>query len=78
MISVATPHLAEDWWKVMGNDDLIAGRTLTNPENLTTEEKSALEAETYLRSFLEQARKGFQGCREAHWWPAEWCSCSHF
>jgi len=41
----------------MGNDDLIAGRTLTNPENLTTEEKSALEAETYLRSFLEQARK---------------------
>ena len=57
MISVATPHLAEDWWKVMGNDDLIAGRTLTNPENLTTEEKSALEAETYLRSFLEQARK---------------------
>lgn len=57
MISVATPHLAEDWWKVIGNDDLIAGRTLTNPENLTTEEKSALEAETYLRSFLEQARK---------------------
>ena len=57
MISVATPHLAEDWWKVMGNNDLIAGRTLANPENLTLEEKSALEAETYLRSFLEQARK---------------------
>ena len=26
MISVATPHLAEDWWKIMGNNDLVAGR----------------------------------------------------
>ena len=57
MISVATPHLAEDWWKIMGNDDLIAGRTFTKPADLTSDEKSALEAETYLRSFLEQARK---------------------
>ena len=57
MISVATPHLAEDWWKIMGNDDLIAGRTFTKPADLTSNEKSALEAETYLRSFLEQARK---------------------
>ena len=57
MISVATPHLAEDWWKIMGNDDLIAGRAFTKPADLTSDEKSALEAETYLRSFLEQARK---------------------
>ena len=57
MISVATPHLAEDWWKIMGNEDLIAGRTFTKPDDLTSEENSALEAETYLRSFLEQARK---------------------
>jgi len=57
MISVATPHLAEDWWKIMGNGDLIAGRTFTKPAELTSNEKSALEAETYLRSFLEQARK---------------------
>ena len=41
----------------MGNDDLIAGRTFTKPAELTSDEKSALEAETYLRSFLEQARK---------------------
>ena len=57
MISVATPHLAEDWWKIMGNNDLIAGRIFSKPVGLTSDEKSALEAETYLRSFLEQARK---------------------
>ena len=57
MISVATPHLAEDWWKILGNDDLVAGRVFTALEQLTQEELAAIEAETYLRSFLEQARK---------------------
>ena len=57
MISVATPHLAEDWWEIMGNQDLIAGRKFSPLDDLTPGEISALEAETYLRSFLEQARK---------------------
>ena len=57
MISIATPHIAEDWWKMLGNSDLIASRTFTLPGNLNSEEEAALEAESYLRAFLEQARK---------------------
>ena len=57
MISIATPHLAEDWWKMLGNADLVASRTFSLPGQLNPEEKAALEAESYLRSFLEQARK---------------------
>ena len=57
MISISTPHIAEDWWKMMGNDDLVASRVFELPAQLTTAEKDALDAETYLRAFLEQARK---------------------
>lgn len=57
MISVATPHLAEDWWEMMGNQDLIAARTFPYPDEISADEISALEDEAYLRSFLEQARK---------------------
>ena len=57
MISIATPHLAEDWWKMQGNTDLMAGRVFDLPGELSEEEVAALEAESYLRTFLEQARK---------------------
>ena len=57
MISIATPHLAEDWWKLLGNSDLIAGRVFVSPDQLNSEELAAIEAEAYLRGFLEQARK---------------------
>ena len=57
MISVATPHLAEDWWKILGKEDLVAGRVFEVPRPLTSEETAAIESETYLRGFLEQARK---------------------
>ena len=57
MISIATPHIAEDWWKMLGNDELIASRKMSLPGELSSEEHNALEAESYLRNFLEQARK---------------------
>ena len=57
MISIATPHMAEDWWKMQGNSDLMAGRTFDLPGSLSKEELASLEAEAYLRAFLEQARK---------------------
>ncbi|RJU88163.1 MAG: leucine--tRNA ligase [Candidatus Poseidoniales archaeon] len=57
MISIATPHLAEDWWKLLGNSDLVAGRIFSSPGSLSTEEAIAIESEAYLRGFLEQARK---------------------
>jgi len=57
MISIATPHIAEDWWKMLGNTDLVAGRVFELPEELGQEELDALDDENYLRAFLEQARK---------------------
>ena len=57
MISIATPHLAEDWWKTLGNADLVAGRVFETPDKLTKSEMRSLEDESYLRSFLEQGRK---------------------
>ncbi|MDP6870195.1 MAG: leucine--tRNA ligase [Candidatus Poseidoniaceae archaeon] len=57
MISIATPHLAEDWWKYLGNSDLVAGRTFTSLPELNEKELQALIDENYLRIFLEQARK---------------------
>ena len=57
MISIATPHLAEDWWEMLGNSDLLAGRTFDKPEALSQEEIESIDAEAYLRAFLEQARK---------------------
>ena len=57
MISIATPHLAEDWWKMQGKQDLVASRVFDAPKSLTAEELAALDDETYLRAFLEQARK---------------------
>ncbi|MGY8745511.1 MAG: leucine--tRNA ligase [Candidatus Poseidoniales archaeon] len=57
MISIATPHIAEDWWKILGHSDLVAGRVFDTPGDLGVEELAALDAESYLRAFLEQARK---------------------
>jgi hypothetical protein len=57
MISIATPHMAEDWWKMLGHNDLIAGRVYSGLEKMSAEEKHSLENEAFLRSFLEQARK---------------------
>ena len=57
LISIATPHMAEDWWKQLGNDDLIAGRKLSTPDSLSRDEEISIESEVYLRSFLEQGRK---------------------
>jgi leucyl-tRNA synthetase len=57
MISIATPHLAEDWWKALGNDGLIAASTYCCPGIMIAQESEALASETYLRMFLEQARK---------------------
>ena len=57
MISTTSPHMAEDWWKMLGNDDLIAGRIFQIEDALEVNEQKALIDERYLRAFLELARK---------------------
>jgi leucyl-tRNA synthetase len=57
MISIASPHLAEDWWKILGNNDLIAGKVFNIDNSLTEEDENSLVSEAYLKAFLEIARK---------------------
>ena len=57
MISISTPHLAEEWWATLGMDGLISGTEMPLPAEMTPEEQTALDSETITRSFLESARK---------------------
>jgi leucyl-tRNA synthetase len=57
MLSISTPHLAEEWWSVLGKDGLISGTVMQMLEPTTPEQQAALDGETTTRSFLESARK---------------------
>jgi leucyl-tRNA synthetase len=57
MLSISTPHLAEEWWSTLSMDGLISGAEMPSLDSMTSEEQSALDGETITRSFLESARK---------------------
>ena len=58
MVSVSTPHLAEEWWAAMeGTSGLVAGSTMTVPNQLSDDQQTLLDGEQYIRDVLEQARK---------------------
>jgi leucyl-tRNA synthetase len=57
MLSISTPHLAEEWWSVLGMEGLISGSDMPSLDSITAEEQTALDGETTTRSFLESARK---------------------
>lgn len=57
MIALATPHLAEDWWKTLGNDSLLASQVMADITELTEDERRILDSEELLKSLLESARK---------------------
>ena len=58
MVSVSTPHLAEEWWAAMeGTSGLVAGSTMTVPDQLSDDQQTLLDGEQYIRDVLEQARK---------------------
>jgi len=57
MISIATPHLAEDWWEIIGGENLIAQQEFTTNDEISSEEQRLLDEEEYLREVLENARK---------------------
>ena len=67
MISVSTPHLAEDWWAGRANHDgsFVAKSQFQKPAPTTSEDHLILSAEQYIRDFLEQARK-VQNIAERH------------
>jgi leucyl-tRNA synthetase len=58
MVSVSTPHLAEEWWADLeSNSTFVSGSTMNLPAPLTDEQTLVLSAEQYVRDVLEQARK---------------------
>ena len=58
MVSVSTPHLAEEWWAALdGTSGLVAGSTLSLPEPLSEAHVLTLSGEQYIRDILDQARK---------------------
>lgn len=65
MIALATPHLAEDWWKTLGNDSLLAGQVMDDFTELNPDESIILDSEELLKSLLENARK-VKGIAERH------------
>ena len=59
MISVSTPHLAEEWWASRDGHDgsYVAESQLELAALVTPQDRLILASEQYLRDFLEQARK---------------------
>ena len=57
MIALATPHLAEDWWKQIGESGLLASQVMDEVSDLNEQERAILDSEELLKSFLENARK---------------------
>ena len=49
MVSVSTPHLAEEWWANLGSTTgFVSGSSMKPPAPLTVEQHLALSSETYL------------------------------
>lgn len=67
MLSVSTPHLAEEWWSTVDapSSTYAAGSHLVLPEAMTEADKGRIAAEQYMRDFLDQARR-VQGVAERH------------
>ena len=58
MVSVSTPHLAEEWWAALDSTSgLVAGSNLSLPESLSEAHVLTLSGEQYIRDILDQARK---------------------
>ncbi len=57
MISIITPHLAENWWQELKHTDLVSGRVFDFSDNKLAQDQNLLDQEKYIRQFLEQARK---------------------
>jgi leucyl-tRNA synthetase len=56
MLQAVTPHLAEEWWHLIGGQGLNALRIFSKTEGETTDSSRIISKERYLRNFLENAR----------------------
>ena len=63
MIALATPHLAEDWWKQIGESGMLASQVMDEVSDLNEQEKTILDSEELLKSFLENAKRSNQSLK---------------
>ncbi len=57
LVSISTPHLAEEWWLTLGFEGLVSGTEFEPLPKMTEAEQSALDCETLLRGVLDSARR---------------------
>ena len=59
MISISTPHLAEEWWATLDDTSATyaASSEIKVPDSMTSDELGIIAGEQYVRDFLEQARR---------------------
>ena len=57
LVSVSTPHMAEEWWQTLDREGLVCGTEMQVLPAISDEEQSALDSETLLRSVLDSARR---------------------
>jgi len=64
MLAPATPHIAEEFWQRLGEDNLLAQLVISNLAPLE-EDSVILALESYLRDFIDSARN-IKGLAERH------------
>lgn len=57
LISVSTPHLAEEWGRCLGWQQMVSASQMKNVEPVTSAEENLLDYEFTMRNVLENARK---------------------
>lgn len=57
LLAVSTPHLAEQWWSILGCQDFVSTSLMDDAATIGPAETNILRQEQYLRDILENARK---------------------
>ena len=57
LISVSTPHLAEEWGRCLNLPDLVSASVMNNLDPMLSSERDILDYEFVMRGVLENARK---------------------
>ena len=57
LISVSTPHLAEEWGRILNLPDLVSASVMNNLDPMLSSEEDILDYEFVMRGVLENARK---------------------
>mgnify|MGYP005709246551 FL=1 len=65
LISVSTPHLAEEWGRCLGLEHMVSASEMKDVGSVSNQEKNILDYEFIMRVVLENSRK-VKGIAEKH------------